>query len=63
MVDQPQTIAVDDLDFLDRHDAVIQFRNGHVYIDLQQGPIRAQYNGFTIGEVIRKARAREVTRG
>jgi len=67
VVDEVQTLAVDDVEFLDRHEAVIQFRNGHVYIELTRADgLRCQYNAATICELVNRARAsfdRKVHRG
>lgn len=51
-------VAVDDVEFLDRHEAVIQWRNGRVYIEARRADgLRCQYNAATIGELIDKVRA------
>ena len=59
-----QIIAVDDVEFCERHEATIQFRNGKVYIDVRgRSGLRTQYNGWTFGEAINLARAARAALG
>lgn len=59
-----QIIAAADVEFCDRHDATVQFRNGRVYIEVRGARgLRTQYNGWTFGEAINLARKALDARG
>ena len=52
-----QIIAADDVEFCDRHEATVQFRNGKVYIEVRGARgLRTQYSGWTFGDAINVAR-------